>query len=219
MKKKINKKQLLLTSIIILLPVVAGLFLYNQMPDNIAIHWGVDNKPNGFAPKLLAIVGMPIFLWLINLLVIFMVNVDPKNANQNKKIQWLGPWIVAIIAFVVQVMTILAAIGKPVNVGMMVTIIIGFTYMVVGNYLPKATRNYTIGIRLPWTLDNEDNWRSTHRLAGYIWSVGGLLVVISGIFMMIVPALVIFFTILAITLLMIIIPLIYSYRFYKNSRK
>lgn len=42
--------------------------------------------------------------------------------------------------------------------------------------MSKIRQNYTVGIRLPWTLSSEDNWDKTHRLAGKLWIVGGVLV-------------------------------------------
>ena len=54
----------------------------------------------------------------------------------------------------------------------------GLLFVVIGNYLPKARRNYTIGIRLPWTLANEENWNRTHRIGGFLWVIGGILMII-----------------------------------------
>lgn len=53
---------------------------------------------------------------------------------------------------------------------------LGLMFLVVGNYLPKCKQTYTVGIRLPWTLADEDNWAYTHRLAGKVWTIGGLVI-------------------------------------------
>ena len=50
--------------------------------------------------------------------------------------------------------------------------------IVIGNYLPKCRRNKYVGIRLPWTLKSDENWDKTHRLSGYVWMLGGLIMVI-----------------------------------------
>ena len=48
--------------------------------------------------------------------------------------------------------------------------------------MPKCRQNYTMGIKLPWTLADEDNWNRTHRMAGYVWTAGGILMLIVGFF-------------------------------------
>lgn len=58
-------------------------------------------------------------------------------------------------------------------------VFVGLIFIVIGNYLPKCRHNYTVGIRLPWTLDNEDNWNHTHRFAGYVWIIAGVVTLLS----------------------------------------
>ena len=84
--------------------------------------------------------------------------------------------------------------------------------MVIGNYLPKCKQNYTLGIKLPWTLDDEENWNRTHRFAGFLWVVGGVLIAINAflewewLFLVVVFA-------------MVLIPAIYSYLYYKKQKQ
>jgi uncharacterized membrane protein len=68
-------------------------------------------------------------------------------------------------------------LGYPVNTTYVSELFVGMILIVIGNYMPKARQNYTIGIRLPWTLANEENWNRTHRIAGYLWLISGILVV------------------------------------------
>ena len=75
--------------------------------------------------------------------------------------------------------------------------------------------NYFVGIRLPWTLENEDNWRKTHHLGGKIWVIGGLLIILTGILLS--PALM-YKILLPILLIMVLIPVIFSYRYYEKSK-
>ena len=82
--------------------------------------------------------------------------------------------------------------------------------MICGNYLPKCKRNYTLGIKLPWTLDNEDNWNKTHRFAGFVWVLGGILFTISAFFSFA-------YAMIGIVVLLMVLPPIYSYLTYKNQ--
>lgn len=74
------------------------------------------------------------------------------------------------------------ALDKAISITLVVPVLLGLLLIVVGNYLPKNRQNYTIGLKLPWTLDDPDNWNKTHRLAGYLYILAGL-VLIGGAFL------------------------------------
>ncbi|MBR5315350.1 MAG: DUF1648 domain-containing protein, partial [Firmicutes bacterium] len=80
---KENKKIMILTVMICLLPIVFGLTLYNKLPDQMPIHWNGAGEVDGYAPKIVAIAGMPVFMAAIQLLMFFMVLNDPKKQNQS----------------------------------------------------------------------------------------------------------------------------------------
>lgn len=94
----------------------------------------------------------------------------------------------------------------------MPTFFLGLLFLVLGNYLPKVRQNYTVGIKLPWTLNDETNWNKTHRLAGKLWVVGGLALFIFGLFG-IENGSIIFISLAVI----LVVPMIYSYRLFKND--
>jgi uncharacterized membrane protein len=92
---------------------------------------------------------------------------------------------------------------------------IGLLFMLLGNYMKTIKANYFIGIRTPWTLENESVWKSTHKLGGKLWFIGGLAIVISSL-----TASKEFNTIffIIITILLTLIPLVYSYLEYKKLK-
>lgn len=90
-----------------------------------------------------------------------------------------------------------------------IEIFVGIMIMMIGNYLPKIHQNHTIGIKLPWTLNNTENWNKTHRLAGKVWLTGGLIIAVNAFFNVLLIS-------LAVMLLLVLIPLIYSFAY---SRK
>jgi len=84
----------------------------------------------------------------------------------------------------------------------------------MGNYMHTIKPNYFAGLRLPWTLNNEDNWRKTHLLAGKLWFIGGLVIAILCLVVPGTAAIVLFFIA---TIVLILVPVIYSYRLYKQN--
>ena len=117
-----------------------------------------------------------------------------------------------LLAVMVQLVIVLSGIGMEINVGSVISIPIALMFVAAGNYLPKCKQNYTMGIKLPWTLADEDNWTRTHRLAGYIWTAGGILMIVMGFFNLASLYFVVFMA-------MVLIPSVYSYWIYRKKMK
>ena len=92
----------------------------------------------------------------------------------------------------------------------MLPVFMGLLFAVIGNYMPKCKQNYTIGIKIPWTLNNEENWNKTHRFAGWLWTAGGIIMMLTGFF----GGFWIFFVVM---LLMVLAPVLYSYILHRKG--
>jgi uncharacterized membrane protein len=92
---------------------------------------------------------------------------------------------------------------------------LAYYFAIIGNYLPNLKPNYFAGMRLPWTLENPENWRKTHALAGKLWFGGGLLA-ITCLFLPAKAAMILFF---AVMILLVFIPTVFSYRFYIQQKR
>ena len=210
---KKNKWQLIISSVIILLPIVAGLFIWNYLPEQIATHWGTDGEPDGWSGKSFAVFGIPLILLAVHWICIFFTAHDPKNKEQSSKVFNMVLWIIPIISLVVCGCAYAFALGNDVNIGMVVRVLLGIIFVIIGNYMPKCKQNYTIGIKVPWTLQNEENWNKTHRFAGRLGVLGGLLI-LATIF---VPMEIFIYVLLPLILLMAFAPIIYSYLYYRKQ--
>ena len=211
-----NKKiKLIVSSLVILLPIAFGLIFWNQLPERIATHWGPDGNPDGWSSREFAVFALPLFLFAIHWLCVLVTSKDPKNKDKNQKAQSLVLFIIPILSLLVNGIMYMTALGMPLRVEMIMPVFFGLLFIVLGNYLPKCRQNYTIGIKISWTLNSEENWNATHRFAGKLWMIGGALIML-GVFL---PATYIFVAFFVITMIMVIIPVIYSYRFYKKETK
>ena len=203
------KKRIIISSIITLLPILAGLILWNRLPDTIATHFGSDNVANGWSSKPFVVFAMPLLLLGLHLFILFVTMNDPKRKNISEKMFGFLIWFVPVLSVFIFSITYCNALGMNVNIGMAVNIIVGIVFLVIGNYLPKCKQNYTAGIRIPWTLNSTENWNRTHRLAGWLFMLGGILFFLnaflqwSGMF----------FVIIVIALL----PEVYSFLLYKKG--
>lgn len=206
-----NRKQMVLMLLICLIPLIAGIILYPQIPDKIAIHWGSSGEPDGWSSKFVGILVMPIVLTIITLFMPKLLAMDPSNKNMDYKLKNCIIWILPIITFVCSSLTLLSALSKQVRIEIIIPMLVGLMMVVLGNYLPKAKQSYTVGIKLPWTLNDEENWNKTHRLGGFVFVIGGLSIAISSLFEC-------RFMILLISLfIMLFVPIVYSYLLYRNN--
>ena len=203
-------KILLVTSLITLLPIVAGVVLWNQLPDPMPSHWNAAGEVDGWSSKPFAVFGLPLIMTAALWLCALGTGADPKKANHPEKVVHLVLWIIPILSIVLFTITYAAALGKNVRIELVMPVVIGLIFAIVGNYLPKCKQNYTIGIKIPWTLNSEENWNRTHRFAGRLWTVCGIAIILTGFF----GGFWIFF---GVALLMVIAPIVYSYLLHRKG--
>lgn len=203
-------KTLFITSIVTLLPMTLGLLLWDRLPEQLPSHWNVNGEVDGWSSKAFAVFGMPLILLGVQWLCALATCADPKRKNHAAKVMHLVLWITPVLSVFLNGASYLTALGEGVPVEWMTPVLLGLLFVILGNYMPKCQINYTIGIKLPWTLNSEENWNRTHRLAGWVWVIGGLILMFSGfvggVWLMI-----------AIALVMTLIPVIYSYTLYKKG--
>lgn len=207
---KKNWKILAVTSIITLLPIIAGLLLWKQLPEQMPTHWNASGEIDGLSSKLFAVVGLPMIMLAVQWLCLLGTLADPKKANHSAKVLHLVLWIIPVLSVVLQTATYAAALGKEVQMEVIIPVLVGLVLAIIGNYLPKCKQNYTIGIKLPWTLNSEENWNRTHRFAGRLWLICGIVIMLSGFFGGV-------WILLLTMLLMVLVPCIYSYMLYRKG--
>ena len=206
-----NLKTMIITSAVILLPIIPGVSLWNELPDKIATHWGADGIANGWSSKPFAVFFMPIILLALHWVCVFVTSLDPQKQNIGGKPLKLVLWICPVISLFMGVMMYGQFIGNGLNVAFISILFFGVFFIVIGNLLPKCKPNYSIGIKIPWTLNNEENWNKTHRFAGKVWVTGGAVLILTSI----LKSFILFFIVV---LMMAGLPIVYSYRYYKKQK-
>lgn len=209
---KENRMKIIITSLITLAPILIGVLFWDRLPDQIATHFGQGNVPDGWSSKPMAVFGLPLILVALHLFCIFITLNDPKKKNIGRKILPIIFWMIPIISLLVNSATYGIALGLKIDIELIVSLLLGLLFIIFGNYMSKIRQNYTVGIRLPWTLSSEDNWDKTHRLAGKLWIVGGVLVLLN-IFLKWTGFLI------GILLVIVFVPMVYSYALYWKARR
>ena len=209
------RKTLIITTVISLLPVLAGLILWDRLPEKLPMHFNAAGEVDGWAGKAVGVFAMPAFFVAVQwLCAVGSFKMDPKANNLNDKVMGLVLWFIPVMSVLMHTLVYCTALGMEMNVQIVIPVLIGLVMIAIGNWLPKCKQTYTLGIRLPWTLENEDNWNRTHRFAGPVWVVCGMIIVagglIGGAFLWVM---------LAALLTMIAAPAVYSYLLFKGKIK
>ena len=205
-------RTLIISSLVLLIPVIAGLLLWNQLPDPMPFHWNIQGEVDGWASKATAVFGMPALMLAMQWLCLFACTADPKYQNYNPKMLKLALWICPAIGLILCCMVYPQAMGYSVPIEVIMPLLIGAMFMVIGNWLPKCQQTYTMGIKLPWTLASEENWNATHRFGGKVWFFGGIATILSALIGN-------FWILLGILILMCLLPAIYSYCYYAKYER
>lgn len=204
-------KTVLITCGVCLLPMLLGILTYNQLPNQIPIHWNIAGEIDGYASKAIFVFLLPVLMCGVQLLSLFMMSADPKYKNYSAKMVRIVIWIIPFITIILEFITYAIVFGYNISVDIVIPMCIGVLFIVLGNYLPKCRQNFTLGYRLPWTLNDEDNWNKSNRLAGYIMVIGGFLVIILSIFDLA------FWAILGFIPVFLLVPAVYSFLLYHKK--
>lgn len=207
------KRTTIITSVVCLIPLVAGIVLYPNLPAQIVTHWDAMGNPNGWSSRFIGAIVLPGIMLLVNILFPFLLKLDPKHSGMSVKIKTLLHWIIPAVDLFASTITLAAGIGADIKVQLYAPLFCGLLFIIVGNFLPKMTQSYTVGIKLPWTLHDEENWDKTHRFAGFVWVICGAGMILCAFF----PARMICMCVsLA---LMVIAPTVYSYLLYRKKNR
>ncbi len=211
MKSKLSKY---LYWLIAIFPFILSAAFYSRLPERMAIHWDAAGNANGFASKTMAAFGVPALFVAAILFVNFRISTDPnqQNIDRSPQLKLIRKWGVAAIANLGQGAMIFKAMNYKFNISTFLLTLVGLLIIAMGNYLPKCKYNYTLGIKLPWTLASEENWRKTHRFAGFLWIIGGIFMIVSAF----VPST---WMIIFIVLILAAVPAAYSYSIYRKENQ
>jgi uncharacterized membrane protein len=202
---------------IVLMPFIYLAFIWNTLPNKVPTHWNYKGEVDHWGDKF-SLVGLlfmlPVFVYIIMLVA---PKIDPK-----KRITLMGGKFYQLKFFLVLFMSLLASFiifvtkNQSFSSPNLIYIIIGILFLVLGNYFKVIQPNYFIGIRTPWTLENNEVWKVTHVFAGKLWVIGGLVIVLGGLIFENYSFSIVF---ISLVVVLAIVPMVYSYIKFKEIEK
>ena len=210
----------ILLLLIWLLPFIYLANVYHQFPEKVAIHFNINGDPDAYGSKISVLINsiiIGVMALFVFLLIRFLPLIDPK-----KKIKYSEAVFNKIAVLMLILMTVLSVaiihsslLGSMKMSSNLIFFTLGLAWAYIGNLMPSMKPNYFIGIRTPWALENEDNWRVTHRLGGKIWFTGGLLL---AILCLVLPAAKTIIVFISVTAIIALVPVIYSFIYFKKHK-
>lgn len=213
-----TKTTSIITLIMIALALLAGAVAWNQLPDQMASHWNINDEVNGYMPKFWGVFMMPLIT--LGMLALFLVvpGIDPLKANIVQFRETFNLFIVLIVAFMLYIhgLTLAWSLGFT-NFKMSAAMLpfMGVLFIAVGFMLRKAKRNFFIGIRTPWTLSSDSVWNKTHQFGSVLFMASGALAIIGGFFGGMTAFWLMFVPLIGSSLFLVI----YSYFLYRGETK
>jgi uncharacterized membrane protein len=210
------------TTVIVLLMIlgatVAGLLLWNQLPDPMVSHWNVNDQVDGYMSKFWGVFMIPLMTLGMFLLFLVIPSIDPLKANIAQFRGAFNLFIVLIIAFMVYLygLTLAWNLGYTnFRISSAMLPAIGLLFIFIGFMMRQAKRNFFIGIRTPWTLSSDKVWDETHRLGAVLFMISGALAFVGGFFGGMTAFWMMFAPLMGSTLFL----LIYSYVLYQRETR
>lgn len=215
-----KSSSLIIVLLLVLIPFGYAFYLWPDLPDRIPTHFDINGKPDAWGKKesifILPLVmgGMGLFVYL---LLANIRKIDPKRYGtaDDSIFRKLAVLIVAFMC-VISLTILVNTVEHSLSMNRIIFVLLGVFFAAIGMFMPRIKQNYFAGFRLPWTLDDEQNWIATHRVAGKFWVIGGIL---QALFVLILDGKLIFFIFFAITLVIVIVPVVYSYRMFRQTVK
>ncbi|HKL11227.1 MAG TPA: SdpI family protein [Clostridia bacterium] len=189
------------------------LIVYPGLPSEIPTHWDIGGNINEYSPKwaILLLAALPVAIYLM---MVFLPKIDPKKKSydMHKKAYEIAKVFITLIMSVLVWISILVSKGVNLDVGLIVSLMVGVLFITLGNYMSQIRHNYFFGIRTPWTLASEKVWKSTHRVGGYCFIGMGMGMIIVNLLRDHMPS----WIMLPIIIFGVGMPIVYSYFEYKR---
>ncbi|MDB5008385.1 MAG: sdpI [Mucilaginibacter sp.] len=202
-----------------LLPIAYLLFIYADLPASVPMHYDIHGNVNRYGSKsefAVFILIMQMVSLLVYLLLKFLPAIDPKKQVKYGE-STFQKFALGLVIFLsaLNIAITFSTIHHGFKPDKLVFSLVGLLFVFMGNMMHSIKPNYFAGIRTPWALENEDNWRATHRLAGKLWFAGGIVLTIATLLLPRETAAIVF---MCGTFILAFVPYIYSYVYFKKHQ-
>lgn len=180
--KKIDWKNLFITCLVTIMPMLIGIIFYNQLPETIPVHFNIHNQPDTYASKEFALFGIPAILMAVQVVICAILDVRRKEDAEVSKLDTVMRWVMPVISVLVGVLLIEYPLRIRLDLRMYICVFLGILFIVTGYYFPKMSYESAKGKLKPYPKD-ENNFKTLTKLLGYTFMIFGVMMIFSMRFM------------------------------------
>lgn len=197
--------------------IIFVMTVYNQLPERIATHYDMNGNADGWSGRLAAAWLLPAMAVLMLIVFAMLPRISPRLENFRKfeETYWVVANAMVGILCVMHVLLLGRALNWPIDVSSSMLLGMGVMFMVIGNVMPRMHSNWWMGIRTPWTMESEEVWRETHRLAGRTFLVGGAVTIVAAL----LPVSIRMYVAMSALVIAGFVPVVYSYFVWRRIRR
>ena len=168
---------------LIALMFAAAALAWPVAPDAIPVHWNASGSVDRYGGKVEGLLLLPLIASGIYLLMRYLPNLDPGRANYARFGGVYATIRIAVLVLMaaIQGVVLFSVLRRPVDMPLIVPVLVGSLFVLMGGLMGKIRPNWFVGIRTPWTLTSKIAWVRTHRLGGWLFVAQGLLFILSGL--------------------------------------
>lgn len=205
-------RTLIVSFVFVAIAVGVAIWLYPHLPAQMPIHWNMAGQANGYAPRFWGVAMWPLLIFGLAVLTVTLPAISPRRFEIKPFADIYAALMLVIqgLMLVIGMTALLVGAGFALPLSTIVLLAIGMLLMVMGNYMGKLRKNFFIGIRTPWTLASDAVWERTHRLAGWVFVLAGIAMVIAALAHA-MPG-----WLLAMIVVVLLIPYVYSFFIYRS---
>ena len=171
-----NKRIAVVLLVVSCLSFAGVAMLFQSMPAYVPSHWNIRGNVDGFAPKSSALLMSALPLALTVALILFP-KIDPRRNSYQKHSKAYGIIAGSALALILVMnwLMVISAFGYTPPVTWILRVLLGISFIAMGNFMPQLRSNFFAGFRTPWALDSELVWRKTQRAGGFVFVIFGFL--------------------------------------------
>lgn len=222
------KNKLLVLSII---PLLITMVALPVLPDLVPMHYDINGSVNRWGSKYENLF-IPIIIIFVDVVLVKsssdqnkkptpMTSINSNNKNENNHALRIGIIITLIFAlFQILVIYQAFAIGKPelrlltFNMTRLPHFVCGTLLIALGIMIKRIPYNQSIGVRLSWSMYNNNTWNRCNCFGGIAGIVTGVLIITTSI---IVSASMASYAMIFYIILWVVSVILYAYYVYKKE--
>jgi len=203
--------------LMIILVIALAIWSYPNLPEIVPSHWNAAGQVDDYSSRLTHVLLFPGVIVGMYLLFIALPYIEPRRGHFVKS--WgfysiIKNFMMAFMSAIFGIATYAGLYDQSLSMELVIPVLVGILFILIGNYLSQVKSNFFMGIRTPWTLSSDEVWRKTHSVGGYSFVIGGLLFLVSPF----IPTPWNAYIPLAAIIIAALVPVIYSYIIYNQEK-